>query len=540
MRRILVPIAVFAFVAEAKVLHIGNGGEPETLDPHRYNLRLEETILNDLFLGLTTVNATGEIVPGVAKQWTTSDDGLTWIFELRPDAMWSDGQLLTANDFVFAFRRLLDPETAASLAHFLYPIKNAEAVHAGEIPADALGAWATADHTLVIQLAQPFPFLAERLVFPTGYPVPAHAVEELGDDWVKPGLMVSNGAFTLEDWQPRGFVRLARNPKFHDAESVELEGVAYHPTSDAKAAYYRYRAGELDAIGDFPGSEIPWVREHIPRHLRLSPLLSMTYLVFNVSAPPFEDARVREALSIALDRQRLVEQVLQSGEIASVSMVPPMVTGYASAISIVEPRDGHLDRARHLLRDAGYGEGNPLAVTLRHIDGEEWESVNVAISGMWREIDVTTTLRGAELKDHFADLRRGDFQVAQAGWFGENNPEHYLDLLISDTGDVNYGRFASDTYDMLMRRAHAEPVLARRLDLLRDAEVVGLAEFALAPLYSVTIRALVNPRIDGWHENPRNIHGARYLRWNDELASGRPDPDGEPPGLNATSAESTR
>ena len=528
--RIMVPIAVFAFVAQAKVLHIGNGGEPEALDPHRHNLQLEATILNDLFLGLTTVNAEGEIVPGVAQRWTVSEDRLTWTFELRTDARWSDGYPLTAHDFVFAFRRLLEPETAASLAHFLYPIQNAEAVNTGELPPDALGARAAADHTLVIELAQPFPFLTERLIHPTGYPVPAHVIEELGDDWVRPGAMVSNGAFVLEDWQPRGFVRLARNPLFHDAASVAIEGVAYHPTSDATEAYYRYRAGEFDAIGDFPAVEISWVREHIPDHLRLSPVLSIMYLVFNVAAPPFDDdVRVREALSIALDRRHLVDRVLRSDEIVSVSMVPPMVTGYASAISIVEDREKRLDRARHLLRDAGYGKGDPLAVTLRYMSGSQSKDINVAIAEMWREIDVATILHDAEPKVHFADLRQGNFQVAQAGWFGENNPEHYLDLLISDTGDVNYGRFASETYDTLMRRAHAEPLLVQRLDLLRDAEVVGLATFPVAPLYSVTIRALVNPRIGGWHENPRNVHGARYLSWNHELASGTPDPERERP-----------
>ena len=529
MCRIMVPIAIFAFVAQAKVLHIGNGGEPETLDPHRHTQRLEETILNDLFLGLTTVNAEGEIVPGVAQRWTASEDGLTWTFELRTDARWSDGYPLTAHDFVFAFRRLLDPETAASLARFLYPIRNAETVNAGELPAETLGASASSDHTLVIELERPFPFLTERLTHPTGYPVPAHLIEERGGAWTSPGTMVSNGAFVLEDWEPWGFVRLGRNPAFHDAESVALDGVLYHSMRDANAAYYQYRAGELDAIGDFPASEISWVREHIPDHLRLSPLLSIMYLVFNVAAPPFDDARVREALSIALDRQRFVESVLQGDEMPSVSMVPPMVTGYASAIAVVEDRAARLDRARHLLRDADYGKGNPLAVELRHITGDEWQAVNVAIAEMWREIDVATTLHGAELKDHFAELRQGDFQVAQAVWFGENNPEHYLDLLISDTGDVNYGRFASNAYDTLMRRAHAEPLLVQRLDLLRDAEVVGLAAFPLAPLYSVTIRALVNPRIGGWLDNPRNVHGARYLRWNDELASGTSGPEREPP-----------
>ena len=529
MCRIMVPIAVFAFVAQAKVLHIGNGGEPETLDPHRHKLQLEATILNDLFLGLTTVNAEGEIVPGVAQRWTVSEDCLTWTFELRTDARWSDGYPLTAHDFVFAFRRLLEPETAASLAHFLYPIQNAEAVNTGELPPDALGARAAADHTLVIELARPFPFLTERLIHPTGYPVPAHLIEERGAAWTAPGTMVSNGAFVLEDWEPWGFVRLGRNPAFHDAESVALEGVVYHSMRDANAAYYQYRAGELDAIGDFPASEISWVREHIPDHLRLSPMLSIMYLVFNVAAPPFDDARVREALSIALGRQFIVDRLLRSGEIASVSMVPPMVTGYATAIAIVEDREKRLDRARHLLRDAGYGKDDPLAVTLRHMSGSQSKDVNVAITEMWREIDVTTTLRHAEQKVHFAELRQGEFEVAQAEWFGENNPEHYLTLLLSDAHDVNYGRFASETYDTLMRRAHAEPLLVQRLDLLRDAEVVGLAAYPVAPLYSVTIRALVNPLIGGWHENPRNVHGARYLSWNAEPASSSPAPERESP-----------
>ena len=516
LRRILAPVAVLAFAAEAKVLHIGSVGEPETLDPHRYDLRLEETILNDLFTGLTAFNARGEIVPGVADRWTTSEDGLTWTFELRPNARWSDGHPLTAHDFVFAFRRLLNPWTAARRAHFLYPIHNAQAVHAGELPTDDLGVRAAADHTLVIRLAQPFPYLPERLTYPTGYPVPAHAIEALGDDWVEPRVMVSNGAFTLEDWQPRRFVLLTRNPAFHGAGSVALEGVAYHLASDARASFDRYRAGDFDAIGDFPAGEIQWVREHLSDHLRLAPLLSMTCLVFNVAAPPVADVRVREALSISLDRQGLAGRVLQGDEIASVSLVPPTVTGYESSISDMEDRSARLDRAHELLRDAGYGEDNPLAVTLRHIAGDEWRAVNAAIAGMWREINVTTTLQEVEPKDHFAGLRQGDFEVAQAQWSGENNPQHYLDLLASDLGEA-----ASDTYETLMRRAYAEPVLARRLDLLRDAEVVGLAAFAVAPLYSVSVRALVNPRIGGWIGNPRNVHGARYLSWEDAPASGQ-------------------
>ena len=504
---------LLAGAADAKVLRIGNGGEPATLDPHRYNLRLEETILNDLFLGLTTFDARGNIVPGAAERWSVSADGLVWTFELREDGKWSDGQPVTAGDFVHAFRRLLDPKTAASLAHFMYPVRNAAAVNAGAALPTALGVRAEAPRKLVVELEQPFPFFAERLIYPTGYPVPAHAIEDLGADWVKPGKMVSNGAFILEDWQPHAHVALRRNPHFHDADSVTLEGVRYLPTADSHAAFNRYRAGEIDAIGDFPSGEMDWVRRNLADHLRLTPLASIMYLVFNVTRPPFDDARVREALGLALDRELLTGRVLRSDEVPSVALVPPMVPGYQSAVPAMGDRAARLARARSLLDDAGHGPGNPLAVTLRYISGDESKRVQVAIAAMWKDIGVATTLHHTELKSHFADLRRGNFEVAQAGWFGENNPEHYLNLLVSDTGDVNYGRFASEAFDALMARAHAEPDLARRLELLREAEVVGLAEHPVTPLYAVTIRALVDPRVGGWHANPRNVHGARYLRW---------------------------
>ena len=506
---------LLAGAVDARVLRVGNGGEPETLDPHRYNLRLEETILNDLFLGLTTFDARGNIVPGAAERWSVSDDGLVWTFELRAHGKWSDGQPVTAQDFVYAFRRLLDPSTAASLAHFMYPVRNAAAVNAGDAPPDALGVRARSDRTLVVELEQPFPFFTERLIYPTGYPVPKHLVERVGDAWVKPGTMVSNGAFALADWQPHAHVDLQRNPHFHDAASVHLDGVRYLPTADSYAAFNRYRAGEIDAIGDFPSGEMDWVREHLADHLRLTPLVSIMYLVFNVTRPPFDDARIREALGIAIDRQLLTGRVMQSDEVPSVSLVPPMVPGYASAVAVTGERPERQERARGLLAAAGYGPENPLAITLRYISGVESKRVQVAIAAMWKEIGVTTTLHHTELKSHFADLRQGDFEVAQAGWFGENNPEHYLNLLMSDTGDVNYGRFASEAFDSVMDRAHAEPDLARRLELLREAEAVGLAEHPVTPLYAVTIRALVHPRIGGWHANPRNVHGARYLSWDE-------------------------
>ena len=494
--------------AAADELRIGNGGEPLTLDPHRYNLNLEEKILADLFEGLTAHDADGRVVAGAAESWSTSADGLVWTFRLREDARWSDGEPVTAADFVYSFQRLLAPRTAASLAYFLYAIDGAQAVNAGTAPLDRLAVRAVDAHTLEIRLAQPFPFFDERLIYPTGFPVPKHVVEELGDAWTKPGNMVSNGAFTLADWQPQGFVRLAKNPHFRQASTVALEAVTYFPTADRNAAYNRYRNGELDVIGDFPPGEIGWLRRNMPDHLHLAPLLSIMYLVFNVTVPPFDDERVRRALALALDRELITGRVLQSDEIPSASFVPPMVANYRSAVT---PMAQDQDAARALLAEAGYDADNPLELTLRYIAGPDNKKVHVAIAAMWKAVGVATQLHHAELNAHFAALRQGEFQVAQAGWFGENNPEHYLELLMSATGDVNYGRFADADVDALMNRAKQTAALQERLTLLRRAEVAALARHPVVPLYAVTIRSLVHPRITGWRANPRNTHPARYL-----------------------------
>ena len=507
-RAIAVGLFTLTTAAWPADLRIGNGGEPLTLDPHRYNLNLEEKILADLFEGLTAHDAEGRITPGAARAWQVSADGLTWTFQLREDARWSDGVPVTAADFVYSFQRLLNPHTAASLAYFLYAIDSAAEVNAGKAPVASLGVRAVAAHTLEIRLAKPFPFFAERLIYPTGFPVPKHVVEKLGDDWVKAGNMVSNGAFVLDEWQPQGFVRLAKNKHFRAKDSVALDTVTYFPTADRNAAYNRYRNDELDIIGDFPPGELDWLKREMPDHLHLSPLLSIMYLVFNVAEPPFDDIRVRRALALALDRTLLTERILKSGETASFSFVPPMVANYRSDVATT-PTDHQ--QARALLADAGYDADNPLTITLRYIAGPDNKKTQVAIAAMWQAVGVATKLHHAELNAHFAALRQGDFQVAQAGWFGENNPEHYLELLMSSTGDVNYGRFADAQVDALMNRAKETAAVDARVALLRQAEATALAQHPVIPLYSVTIRSLVNPRVSGWRTNFRNVHPARYL-----------------------------
>ena len=492
------------------VLRIGSPGDPQTLDPHRYTLNLEEHILKDMFLGLTAMDARGAIVPGSAKSWDVSSDGLTWTFHLRENS-WSDGTPVRASDFVYSLRRLLTPDTAAPLAFFLYVIANARDINSGDKSPSELGATAQDDRTLVIQLEKPFPYLPERLFYPTGYPLPQHIVEEFGRDWVKPQNWVSNGPYKLASWKPQQAVVLTKNPHFYDADQVSIDRVQYVPVADSLASYHRYLADELDIIGDFPAGELAALRESHPNHVRLAPLLSTMYLVFNVTESPFEDARVREALALAIDRQKLTKQILRSGEVPNASIVPPMVSGYTSLVKSPGP---DVEQARKLLQEAGYSEENPLEITLSYFTGAENKQVYVAIASMWQEVGVKVTLHHAELKVHFTSLAAGEFEVAQAGWYGESNPEHYIELLWSGIGSINYGRYKSEEFDRLLEDAKNTVDSAERAKTLQRAEAVALKEFPVIPLYSVAVRSLVNPRVSGWYTNPRNSHAVRYMTLN--------------------------
>ena len=499
--------------ARADTLLLGNGGEPQTLDPQRYNLRLEETILTDLFLGLTAMDARGSIGPGAAASWTASDDGLTWTFLLREDLKWSDGTPLDADDFVYAFRRLLDPTTAASLAYFMYPLKNARAVNAGELPPAALGVEATSPHTLTLTLEAPYPYLPERLLYPTAYPVPEHVIAEHGDDWVKAEHWVSNGAYVLAEWRPQSHVALTANPHFH--EPVTIRSARYLPLANEQNAYNRYRAGEAHAIGGFPANELDHVRETMAADLRVSPLLSMIYLVFNTSAPPFDDVRVRQALALVVQPQILTDKVQRTGNFPARSFVPDLVSDYQpfAAAHHDQALPERIAAAKGLLEAAGYGPDNPLTVTLRYYDEGDGKRTNLAIASFWRQLGVTTRLHHTELKVHFSDLRQGDFQVAQAAWVGENNPGHYLDLLVSDAGGINYGRYRNPAYDKLMNEARRQADVEVRHQLMGEAEALAMAEHPVVPLYSIAVKRLVHPDLKGWHENHRDVHALRYLSW---------------------------
>ncbi len=392
-------------------------------------------------------------------------------------------------------------------------IKNAPAVNRGDLPPSALGVSAPDADTLVIQLSQPYPFLLERLLYPTAFAVPRHAIEQHGDDWVKPANWVSNGAYMLADWQPQAFVSMQANPHFHD--DVAIKHVRYLPVVNEQSAYNRFRNRELHVIGSFPVGELATAETKYPDALHQSDLLSMMYLVFNTAKPPFNDVRVRQALSMAVEQEILTEKVLRSGNKPAYSFVPDLIASYqAKPIPHFNvAKRTRLQQARDLLAAAGFDRSNPLRLTLRHVSGVEGKKVNLAITGMWRQIGVLADLQQAELRNHFADLRQGNFDVAWAGWVGENNAEHYLTLLQSDIGNVNYGRFADSKFDQMIKQAQTMANAADRSARLAEAEAYVVDLYPVVPLYTVSVRRLVSEQIVGWQNNLRDVHQVRYLSW---------------------------
>ncbi|MDX2144261.1 MAG: peptide ABC transporter substrate-binding protein [Rhodospirillaceae bacterium] len=500
--------------AAENVLHRGNRFEPASLDPHQYQTQYEGAIILDLFEGLTAFDAAAKLVPGIAESWTASADGKTWTFKLRPELRWSDGAALSADDVVYSFRRLLDPATAAQYAQLMYRVRNGRAVNSGEMPVEKLGVSAPDAFTVVLHLDAPAPFLPEILANPFAAIVPRHALAQHGKDWVKPGAMVSNGAFTLADWQPQNKIELVRNAKFHDAARVKLDRVIYYPTADLNSALAQFRAGSLDMQFEFPTSRVDFLRQEFAAETRIAPSMLTYYVPLNTTNPKFADGRVRRALSMAIDRDVLVSRVTRLGEQPATSFVPPSIANYTPAemTFLKAPSEARLAEARKLLADAGYGPANPLKFSYSYTSNEDFKRIAVAIAGMWKRVGVETELLNREGKVHFAALKGGDFEAGFVGWSADfNDASTFLYVLQSTTVNSNYGRYRNPVFDELMAQAGEEVDPARRADIMRQAEQLALDDQPIIPLYYGVTKNLVAPRVVGWTANPQDFYLSRYL-----------------------------
>ena len=507
--------------AEALTLHRGNGAEPLSLDPHKASGTWENNIIGDMLIGLFTENAAGEPVPGMAESWTVSDDGLVWTFTLR-EAVWSDGVPVTASDFEYAMRRIVTPATLAQYASILFPIRNARAVNTGEAQPETLGVRAVDDRTLEITLEFPAPYLPGLLSHYTSFPVPKHVVEQFGDAWIQPQHIEVNGPYKLTQWRANDFVHVVRNPLFFDDENVCVDEVFYYPTVDNPAAERRVRNGELDLNVDFAGQNLDFLRREIPEYVRVHPYLGIIYFSFDTTQAPFDDARVRNALSMAIDRQFIADEILRAGQIPAHSFVPPGVNDYPGTARISwfdQPVEARRAEARRLLEEAGYGPDNPLRFEYTHRTTGDNPRVAPVVQADWSLIAdwVQPEIAGIETQIHYSNMRAGDYQIGDGGWIGDyNDAYNFLFLGETDSIPMNYSRWQNAEYDRLIDEGNRTLDAAERGRLLSQAEQLLLDEQPYAPIVYYVNKALVNPSVTGWEDNLVHIHRTRYLCFADQ------------------------
>lgn len=496
-------------------LAYGSNNEAGSLDPQTSNLVDEFTIIADLIFGLTTDSPEGTPIPAMATSWETSPDGLVWTFHLR-EAKWSDGVAVTADDFVFAYRRILDPKTASIYSYLVYLLKNGQAVNQGKAPLTAVGARALDARTLELTLEHPAPYLPELLKHQSFFPVPRHAVEKWGDGWVKPGRYVSNGPYRLMSWKLGDHIEVVKNPYFYDAANVCVDRINYFPTPDSVMAERRVQRGELDVNTSFQSNRFIRLKETMPQVVRAKNALATAYLSFNTrEIAAFRDIRVRRALSESIDREFITGKLLRAGQIPAYAFVPPGTANYAKGARTVwadKPLAERQAEARKLLAAAGYGPDRGLSFELKIANSPDTILLASAVQADWAAIGVDARIAQNEGQVAFAAYRNRDFGIGVMSWFADfNDPVTFLALMKSDTGGQNYGDYKNPAYDALLNAADREPDGGKRAGILKRAEQMMLADEAIAPIYYVVSRNLVSPKVTGWVDNVSNFHRARWL-----------------------------
>jgi oligopeptide transport system substrate-binding protein len=497
-------------------LHRGLSSDPESIDPHKARSVQAAEVLRDIGEGLVAYSATGELVGAAAESWSISDDGLTYTFNIRPEARWSNGDSVTAEHFVFSLRRLVDPATAAFYAQAVAAIVNAEAIIASEMAPSDLGAVVADDGSLVITLERPTPYLLSLLTHPSTFPVHPGSIAEHGTTFTRPENLLSNGAYRLDAWEPGSVLKLIRNEQYWNNAETSIEAVNYHVLTQEMTELNRYRAGEIDITGSIPPDSFEQVREQYRDQMHIAPYLGVYYYGYNLTKPPFAgNAALRQALSMAIDRETLVEKVTGRGEAPAYSWVPPGVSNYdPRRLSFADmTQDERNAAARRLYRDAGYSEDRPAQIELRYNTSDTQQRIALAVQSMWRDVlGVETTLINEEFQVLLANMREAETtQVFRSSWIGDYNDAHTFLSVLQGGSPSNMPRFANDEYDDLMRRA-AEQVdpLARQL-YLEEAERVLLGEHAVIPLYFYVSKHLVSPRVRGWGDNVLDYHYSQHL-----------------------------
>jgi len=500
-----------------KVLHLSNGAEPQTLDPQLVDAATDQIISAALFEGLCAIDErTSQAVPAVAERWEVSPDGLTWTFHLRAGLKWSNGDPLTAGDFVQSWRRMLLPSFAASSAYYLFPLKNAEAISRGDLkdPA-ALGAVAPDPLTLQLSLEHPAPYLPGLAAQTSWYPVNIGALKKFGaidrrdSPWTSPANFVGNGPFVLETWSPNSRLTVRKNPLYRDAARVRLNRIVFYPTENPGVEERDFRAGQLHLTYELPLVKVARYRQSEPAALRVEPSLETFFLRFNVTRPPLDHPKVRAALARAIDRTGITHSVLEDTRRPAHFFTPPDCAGYTSRTVI--PTD--FAAARQLLAEAGYpgGRGFPVLEVQARND-EIHTKVMEVIQAMWlRELGIRITLAPMEQKIWLQNQRTLNYAISTARWVGDFiDPVNYLEIMTGD-GAYNWTGWRNPRYDELVRQAALTADAARRYEAFQQAEAILLHETPVAPVFFGARTYLASPAVKHWEPALLGIHRFQFV-----------------------------
>lgn len=500
--------------ASPQILNIGNGSEPKDLDPHTVTGVPESQIIQSLFEGLVGKDPkTLEPTPGVAENWKISKDGKTYTFKLRKNAKWSNGEPITAKDFIFSWKRLLNPATASEYAYQGFYILGGKDYHQGNPQKlESSGLKSPDPYTLEVKLENPTSYFLSLLYHHSLYPVHQATVEKHQMRWTRPENMVSNGPFVLKNWKMNQVISVEKNPLYWDAERVKLETVNYYPIEKAETEEKMFIVKKLHATGTVPTEKISHWMNDSTGVLRKHPYLGIYHYWINVNKAPLDQKIVRRALTLAIDREKLVKYVVKGGQAPAENFTPPGTGGFKPQGRI--PKDlSRISEAKELLKKAGFPDGKGMPpIEILYNTSEGHKKIAEAIQQMWREhLGVEAKLYNQEWKVFLDTQQSKNYMVSRAGWIADyNDPNTFLDLLTSENGNNRSG-WSNAEYDGLIAQAAKEIKPNKRWELFQKAEDILLEELPVIPLYVYTRLYLLSNDVKGWEPNIEDVHPLKYV-----------------------------
>ncbi|MEO7598100.1 MAG: peptide ABC transporter substrate-binding protein [Opitutus sp.] len=499
-------------------LLLGNLSEPADLDPHIVTAYTDQNVTLALFEGLTAIDEKTSLpVPAVAERWDVSPDGLTYTFFLRMGARWSNGEPVTARDFAYSVQRILSPGLASEYSYMLWSIKNAEGFTTGRIKTfSEVGVRAVDDRTFEVTLERPTPYLLSLAAHPTWFPVHRPTIEKFGrmdqrsTAWTRPGNLVGNGAFVLQQWSPNSRIVVEKNPQYWDAVNNGLERVIFFPTENADSEERAYRAGQMHITYSLPIEKIATYNERSPGQLRRDAFLQTYFLRFNVTKPPLDNPKVRRALSLALDRESLAKNVLRGSRLPAPYFTPPDCAGYTAEARV--PTD--FAAARALLAEAGFPRGEGLPVFEVQVRNDDTQSkVTEAIQAMWQhELGIRISIAPFEQKIWLQNQQSLNYTIAFSGWVGDfADPATFLELFTKDAGN-NWTGWSNADYDGFLQSAATATSSRDRLQHFQQAEALLLEQGPIAPLYFGARVYAIKPAVKNWQPSLLGFHRYQLIR----------------------------